>query len=78
MGENFRRKARFVADGHKTKTPNFVMYSTVVSRYSVRICRTIAALNYLEVVADNGKNEFLTAPCREKVCTKSVREFGII
>jgi hypothetical protein len=27
MGENFRRKARFVADGHKTKTPAGMTYS---------------------------------------------------
>jgi hypothetical protein len=34
MGENFRRKARFVADGHKTKTPAALCYSSVVSRDS--------------------------------------------
>jgi hypothetical protein len=29
MGEKFRRKARFVADGHKTKTPTVMTYSSV-------------------------------------------------
>ena len=33
MGENFRRKALFVADGHKTKNPETMTYSSVVSRY---------------------------------------------
>ena len=47
LGEGFRRKARFVADGHKTKTPPSVTYSSVVSRDSVRICLLIAALNDL-------------------------------
>jgi hypothetical protein len=35
MGENFRRKARFMADGHKTQTPAAMCYSSVVSRDSV-------------------------------------------
>ena len=38
MGENFRRKARLVADGHRTIVPASSTYSTVVSRDSVRIC----------------------------------------
>jgi hypothetical protein len=32
LGENFRRKVRFCADGHKTGAPASVTYSTVVSR----------------------------------------------
>ena len=32
LGENFRRKARFVADGHKTGAPAALTYSTVVAR----------------------------------------------
>ena len=36
MGENFRRKARFVAGGHTTEVPdNLITYSSVVSRDSV-------------------------------------------
>ena len=34
MGENFRRKARMVAGGHKTSTPSSLTYSSVVSRDS--------------------------------------------
>jgi hypothetical protein len=41
--ENFRRKA-FVAGGHTTKTPATLTYSSVVSRESVRIALTLAAL----------------------------------
>ena len=35
LGENFRCKAQFVADGHKMETPPSVTYSTVVSQESV-------------------------------------------
>ena len=31
LGENFRRKARLVADGHLTDTPASITYSSVVS-----------------------------------------------
>ena len=51
LGENFRRKARLVADGHKTDPPSSVTYSSVVSRDSVRICLPIAALNDLDLQA---------------------------
>ena len=34
LGENFRRKARLVADGHKTDPPSSVTHSSVVSRDS--------------------------------------------
>ena len=45
LGENFRIKARFCANGHKTEAPTSVTYSTIVSRDSVRIILLIAALN---------------------------------
>jgi hypothetical protein len=43
MGESFRRKARFIADGCKTKTPTAMTYSLVVSRDSVCTAFTITA-----------------------------------
>jgi hypothetical protein len=66
MGENFRRKARFVADGHKTKTPAAMTSASVVSRDSVRIALTIAAPNDLDIMACDILNSYLTADCREK------------
>ena len=51
MGKNFRRKARFVADGHTTNNPEVIPYSSVVSRDSVHITLTIAARNELYVLA---------------------------
>ena len=76
MGENFRRKARFVAGGHMTETPSSLTYSSVVSRDSVRIALLIAALNDLNVMACDIQNAYLTAPCREKICTIAGPEFG--
>jgi hypothetical protein len=76
MGENFRRKVRFVADGHKTKTPAAMTYSSVVSRDSVRIALTIAALNDLDILACDIQNAYLTAECRERVWTTAGPEFG--
>ena len=76
MGENFRRKARMVAGGHKTSTPSSLTYSSVVSRDSVRLAFLIAALNDLEVIACDIQNAYLTAPCREKVFTVAGPEFG--
>jgi len=76
LGENYRRKARFVAGGHMTETPSSITYSSVVSRDSVRICLLIAALNGLDVLAADIKGAYLTAPCREKVVTIAGEEFG--
>ena len=76
MGENFRRKARFVAGGHTTEVPNTLTYASVVSRDSVRIALTIAALNDLKVMACDIQNAYLTADCREKIWTKAGPEFG--
>ena len=77
MGENFRRKARFVAGGHTTEIPDSIItYSSVVSRDSVRIALTIAALNGLKVMACDIQNAYLTADCREKIWTVAGPEFG--
>jgi hypothetical protein len=76
LGENFRQKARFCADGHKTGAPASVTYSTVVSRDSVRILLTIAALNDLKVLGADVQNAFLTAPNKEKDWMIAGPEFG--
>ena len=76
IGENFRRKACLVAGGHTTDAPATLTYSSVVSRDSVWIALTIAALNGLEVMACNIQNAYLTANCREKIWTRAGPEFG--
>ena len=67
MGENFRRKARMVAGGHKMEAPASITYASVVSRDLMRIALTLAALNGLEVRVCDIQNAYLTAPAREKI-----------
>ena len=76
LGENFRRKARFVAGGHTTEAPASITYSSVVSRDSVRTALLIAALNDLDVLACDIENAFLSAPVKEKIFFKAGKEFG--
>ena len=76
LGENFRRKARYVAGGHATKTPASVTYSSVVSRDSVRLCLLLAALNGLDILSGDIQNAYLTAPNREKIWCRAGSEFG--
>jgi hypothetical protein len=66
LGEHFRRKARYCADGHRTGGPASVTYSTVVSSDSVHILLVIAALNELDILGAGVQNAFLTAPNKEK------------
>ena len=74
--EIFRRKDRFVVDGHLMDTPSSIIYNTVVSRYLVIICLTIADFNDLDVLASVKENAYLTAPFLEKVWIRSRTEFG--
>ena len=74
--ENFRQKAQLVAGGHKTKAPPTVTYASVVSRETVRLALTIAALNDLEVKFGDVLNAYITAPITEKVWTILGPEFG--
>ena len=76
MGKNFRRKARFVADGNKTKTPSTMTYLSVVSRDSVRIALTIAALSDLDALACDIQNAYITVECKDQVWVVAGPNFG--
>ena len=65
-----------MAGGHKTEAPSSITYSSVVSRDSVRIALTIAALNGLDILACDIQNAYLTADCREKIYVIAGPEFG--
>jgi hypothetical protein len=71
-----QRKARLVAGGHMTDPPKENVYSSVVSRDSVRLAFLAAALNDLDVLAADIQNAYLTAPTMEKVYTIAGPEFG--
>jgi hypothetical protein len=67
--EDFRRKVRFVARGHTTYTPHAMAFASVVSRESVRISLTPAALNDVDVKMADIENAYPPAPITEKVWT---------
>ena len=59
-----------------TEAPATLTYASVVSRESVRIALTLAALNDLEVKAADIQNAYLTAPVSEKIWMTLRVEFG--
>ena len=65
-----------VAGGHRTVAPVALTCASIVSRDSIRICLTIAALNDLKVLSCDIQNAYLTAQCREKIWTRAGPEFG--
>ena len=56
---SLQRKCRLVAGGHTTEPPAAITYASVVSRESVRIAFTIAALNHLDIMAADIMNAYL-------------------
>ena len=74
---DFTRKARWVLDGHKTADPIGSTYAGVVSRESIRIVFTYAALNDLDIFAADIKNAYLQAPSSQKDYIVCGPEFGI-
>jgi hypothetical protein len=74
---DFTRKARWVLDGHKTADPIGSTYAGVVSRESIRIAFTYAALNDLDIFAADIKNAYLQAPSSQKDYIVCGPEFGI-
>ena len=65
--DNFIRKARLIAGVHMTKASVAVTYASVVSRETVRIYLTIAALNDLQVKFGDILNAYITAPVMESI-----------
>ena len=76
MYGRFTRKARYVAGGHATDPLSSIIYSSVVSRDSVRISFTLAALNDVEVIVAEIGNAYLNTKCREKIWTVAGADFG--
>ena len=74
---DFTRKARWVLDGHKTPDANISTYAGVVSRESVRIALTYAALHDLKVCAADIRNAYLQAPSSRKDYVICGPEFGL-
>ena len=58
--EDSSRKACLVTGGHMVEAPKSLTSASVVSRESVRIALTLAALNDLEVKTSDIQNAYLT------------------
>ena len=75
---DFTMKARYVLDGHGTPDPDGSTNTGVVSRESIRITLTYAALNDLKICAGDILNAYLQAPSSEKYyIPKCGMEFGL-
>jgi Reverse transcriptase (RNA-dependent DNA polymerase) len=74
---DFTRKVRWVLDGHLTPNPIGSTYAGVVSRESVRIAFTYAALNGVDVFAADIRNAYLQAPSSQKDFIICGPEFGL-
>lgn len=74
---SLERKARWVLDGHLTPDVDYSTYAGVVSRESVRIALTYAALNGLDVWAADIRNAYIQAPssCQDYIICGP--EFGL-
>ena len=64
-------------DGHKTPQPDWSTYAGVVSRESIHIALTYAALNGLPVCGCDIQNAYLQAPDSEKHYIIYGPEFGL-
>ena len=76
LSENFRIKARIVADRHIVDTPASITYSTVVPRDSVRILLLSTGLNDLETMGADVQNAFLSVDNIEKHWIRAGPKFG--
>jgi hypothetical protein len=56
---DFTHKVRYVAGGHMANPPATLMYSSVVSRDSMRIALLIAVLNNVKLFATDIGNAYL-------------------
>ena len=74
---DFTRKARWVLDGHKAPDSIGSTYAAMVSRESVRIALTYAALNHLDVFAADIRNAYLQALSSQKDYIICSPEFGV-
>ena len=74
--EDFQTKACLVTGGHVTHIPYTITYSNVVTRETVWIALTMAALHDLEVKAADALNAYVMEPNHEKIWTVLDPEFG--
>ena len=70
------RKARLVGNGNETEVPAESVFSSVVTRDSVRVAFTYAALNGLDILVGDIQNAYLAAKTNERCYFTAGIEFG--
>eukprot|EP00957_Ditylum_brightwellii_P013296 1003194-Ditylum_brightwellii.AAC.2 len=73
---NLSRKARFVVGGHVINLSGHMTYSSTIKDISVRLLMLIVIKNGLGKMSCDIRNDFLTAPCNEKILSIAREEFG--
>ena len=73
---NFTWKARWIKDGYRTADPLGTNYAGVMSKDSVRIVFTLAAMNGLDICTADIQNVYIQAPTSEKHYIICGTEFG--
>ena len=74
---DFTRKAKFVLDIHKTPDPIGSTYAGVVSHESIIIAFTYAALDGIDVFAEDIRNAYLQSPSSQKDFMIFGPDFGL-
>ena len=74
---DFTRKARWVKDGHRTPDLETSLYAGVVSRESVRVLLTYAALHDIPICAADIRNAYLSTKSSEKHYIICGQEIGL-
>ena len=64
--DSFQKYFIMVAGGHMTEAPARLTYASVISKESLKIALTLAALNDLEVKVADIQNAYLTSPYRKR------------
>ena len=59
-----------------SETPSTLTYTSIVSRDSVCISLTVAALNRPEILSCDIQNSYFNAECQESIWTRAGPEFG--
>jgi hypothetical protein len=77
MKLDLKRKVRFATGGHQTDPPKDMVYTSVMTRDSIRIAFLLTTLNDLNILlAADVQNAYLNAPTTEKVYATAGEEFG--
>ena len=74
--EDLRHKAKLVINGNVVDASNVNKYSPTVKITSVRLVFLMAVYKKLSIMTSGIMNAFPTAPCREKIWSRTSPEFG--